>query len=185
MIPQRNVLLVTGAEDEAGMVKMAEIAEEELKGNRPLTGVTFRLRGTTWEPYQPAPGHAAYEKLKTLYLETVCGEYDQQRQLLERLYAEDENAPFIASVITHQNTKTGEHKSVTVWGDGVDGLWPRTDGVVFMAEWLKRDVAKEVGWEQVMTSLSDLVEPTGYYPPRIRVRRFPSRERLAALGLGE
>ncbi|MGA2257188.1 MAG: hypothetical protein ABSG53_21245 [Thermoguttaceae bacterium] len=37
-------------------------------------------------------------------------------------------------------------------------------------------------WEKVVDVAGDLMEPLDIYPPRFRVRGFPSDEQLAAMG---
>ena len=39
-----------------------------------------------------------------------------------------------------------------------------------------------VEWEKVVEVVGDLMEAVDIYPPRFRVRAFPSEEQLAAMG---
>ena len=72
MAPQPKVLLVAASEDEPSLVKMAEIAANELKGNRPLTGIAARLHGDTWETHVPQLGCVAWQQFRGLYRIRAC-----------------------------------------------------------------------------------------------------------------
>jgi hypothetical protein len=39
-------------------------------------------------------------------------------------------------------------------------------------------------WDRVRAVVGDLMQPTDYWPPRFRVREFPTAEQLQAMGAG-
>jgi len=39
-----------------------------------------------------------------------------------------------------------------------------------------------VEWQRVLEVVGDMMEPVDIYPPRFRVRGFPSEKQLAAMG---
>lgn len=184
MIPQRNVLLVTGSQDESGLLKMAEIANLELQGTRPMTGIAVRLEGNRWKSYTPKLGDLAYRELHCLWIATVVRDYAQQKQLLDKLHEKQGKDIFVASFIAKQNDDTGEVRSFCMWRENVDSLLPVTDRVAFCSDALPDPSMESMPkWDQVLAIAGELTERTELYPERYRVRQFPSREQLRALGV--
>jgi hypothetical protein len=44
-------------------------------------------------------------------------------------------------------------------------------------------LAPRVAWDTAMREFGDLMEPTDHWPPRYRVKNFPSVERIRALDI--
>ena len=65
------------------------------------------------------------------------------------------------------------------WTETTNTLLPKTDVVVFLR------IGGEpvmVEWENVVDAAGDLMEAVDIYPPRFRVREFPTEKQLAAMG---
>ena len=69
--------------------------------------------------------------------------------------------------------------SYAVWTESVESLLPQTDLVVFGG---MEGEPTMVPWSRVLEEVGHLLEPLDIYPPRYRVREFPSAEQLAAMG---
>ncbi len=72
MVPNRNSLIITGADDAEGLLAMARLTEEALKQPRPMTGYAFRL-DNGWVPFLPPAGHPEYISLHRLFVQTLAG----------------------------------------------------------------------------------------------------------------
>jgi hypothetical protein len=69
--------------------------------------------------------------------------------------------------------------SYAVWSNGVDTYLPRAQKVVFLDEGKECAI---VTWEQVERVVGHLLEPVeDLYPPRWRVREFPTSQQLEQL----
>jgi hypothetical protein len=185
MVPHRDLLLVTGTDDEVGLAKMAEIAAIEMNGNRVVSAIPVRLHGTTWQPFIPSPDHPAGSSLRRLRLEMLARDYEQQKQVLEELHEKQDKAVFVASCMCMQEPG-GQELLFSVWSEGIDTLLPRTDHVALYAEWLPKGAARRMPtWAEAEAVAGELMAPAGLYPERYLVRGFPSREQLVKLGVLE
>jgi hypothetical protein len=89
---------------------------------------------------------------------------------------------FVASLSAVQK-KSGDLVSYCVWGRGVDSLLPVAHKVILISK-PGEDPAAIVDWDRVREVVGALMEQTDDYPPRFRVREFPSDGALAAIGKG-
>src|SRR5262249_25622279 len=81
-VPSRDVLVLTGSEDEAGLRFLADLVEEHMEQPRPLSGVPVRLDGETWLPYVPEQGSALHERFRLLDIKTAGRDYTEQAEVL-------------------------------------------------------------------------------------------------------
>ena len=110
--------------------------------------------------------------------------YGSQRELLCRLHEVRSKDVFVAAYTAVQHSDSRRISSYCVWTDGVDSLLPRADDVFFT--WGDEPDSEEgehlkVRWAIVERTCGDLMEATGDYPPRYRVRAFPDLSRLQAM----
>jgi hypothetical protein len=104
-------------------------------------------------------------------------------QEVEPLNDRDGIDVFVASFSAVQK-EDGKLVSYSVWGRGVDALLPVTQKVILISKPGEAPVA--IGdWDRVREVVSGFMEETDYYPPRFRVREFPSDDFLAVIGTGE
>ena len=69
--------------------------------------------------------------------------------------------------------------SYATWTETTNSLLPKTDVLVLGR--IDGSIAM-VEWQKVVDVVGDLMEPLDIYPPRYRVREFPSEKQLAAMG---
>src|SRR5262249_6095587 len=69
--PNRDTVLLTGSDDEAGLTRLAELAEEAFAQPRAVSGVALRLETDGWVPFLPQPGHPAFSRLQELHLQSL------------------------------------------------------------------------------------------------------------------
>ena len=88
-----------------------------------------------------------------------------------------------ASYSGMQHKDTGRIQSYSVWSKGVDSLLPKTDIVHFFVPsgQDKGELAASAPWERVREVLGDHMHDAALYPPRFRVREFPSPHELTTL----
>jgi hypothetical protein len=186
--PNRVMVLVSGADDERGLVALAELAEKAQEVDRIVSGTPIRLTGNTWAAWLPPAGHPAHASLKRLGMSTLAGEYADQTQLLNAIHQKTDQDIFVANH-TLMGRKDGEWFSWTSWTSGV------TDILMPWAQWVCLGQYQEppqktrvLGWakfERAREAAGELFEPTDHYPPRYRVRSFPTDEQLLAMELGD
>jgi uncharacterized protein YtpQ (UPF0354 family) len=180
-VPNRNVLVLTGSEDEAGLRFMADLVEEQMEKPRPLSGVPVRLDGQTWLPFMPDSGSSLYNRYRRLQVKSTAADYLDQAEVLDRLHKKTGEGVYPSSYEAVE--VGGEVRSHCFWIEGAETLLPRTDEVVFLQPKAKNDnkVVAMVAWDKMTTIVGELLEECELYPKRYRVRCFPDTEQLAKL----
>lgn len=187
LVPNRDTLLLTGSDDEAGLSHVVELATEAFEQSRPISGLAVRLVGESWEPFVPDNQHPAYEAFRLLTVRSLGGDYSDQKSLLEAMNEQAGEGVSVADYSAMRAREIGEVFSYCVWSEGVDALLPRTDVVVFFRLGEGKAGGKMLGsgsWKVVEEVVGDLLTPLGIYPERYRTRGFPTAEQLAALAPG-
>jgi hypothetical protein len=186
-VPNRDVLILTGSEDEAGLGYLCALVEEQMEKPRPLSAVPVRLDGTTWLPFLPDPDSPLYGRFRLLQVRSAMQDHDEQAECLNALHERTGEDVFVAGYKAVR--RDGQVVSWCVWSEGVDTLLPRTDEVFFFRPSEEGEGEGQVvargRWARVREIAGGLMEPCGLYPERFRVRSFPSEEQLAAIGGSE
>jgi hypothetical protein len=181
LVPHRDLLLITGSEDEEGLHQVATKALRAVMAPRALDGRAVRLTSEGWVPFMPERLNKAWADFRQLELFTRARDYAEQTERLEKLYQEKGVDLFVAAYTPYQDER-GRSVSYAVWLKGVDALLPRTEVIFFMDPALGPE-APPVGiarWEEVARAAGQLLEPVeGLYPERYRVKGFPSEAQLA------
>lgn len=184
LVPNRDTLLLTGADDPHGLLTVATVAEDVMKQPRFISGIALRLVGEDWAPFLPPAGHPAHMPFRRLRAHSIGRDYANQGEALKALHQKTGDEVFVASYSIAQKKDTDEVMSYCVWSGDIDSLLPEAD-VVYFVRMKNEEDAEIVGqgsWERVREAFSDLMQPQGLYPERWRVKTFPSAEQLAALG---
>lgn len=180
-VPNRDVLVLTGSDDEAGLAFLLSLVEEHLEKPRPLSAIPVRLDGATWLPFSPDRNSPLFERCRLLYVKSFGQNYAEQGEALKALHERTGEDVFVAS---YQGIRReGQVMSYCVWSEGVDTLLPRTDEVFFFRPTSEGDgeLVGQCRWDRVKEVVGDRMEPCGLYPERYRVRSFPTPEQLAAM----
>ena len=129
VLPNRGTLMVTGTESVGGLKVMADLLEKETDQPRPITSVLFRREDEEWHPWLPPADHPTYASFKLAATRSIGGEYHEQKEVLEKLYAAKGDDVFVASFSAAEHKATGELASYCVWSKGVPSLLPKTDQI--------------------------------------------------------
>jgi hypothetical protein len=184
MIPNRDTLVITGSEDEAGLAHVAALAKEALEHPRAITGLAFILSNETWLPWLPSADHPVHDRFSVLRLQSLGRDYASQKGALDAFHEKAGRNVWVASFSAVRNDQTGKSHSYCVWSRGVDTLLPRADQVYFFAPKGKQkgSIVARATWDRVEQAVGHLMEPQDVYPIRYRVERFPTEEQLAVIG---
>lgn len=183
MVPNRDTLLIAGQDDVEGLQLLATLAEEASQKPRPISTVTLTLVDDEWQTWLPEPTSPAYNRLHDLQLQSIGGEYNDQKELLEQLHAARHEDVFVASFSGMQDSKTGQTASYCVWPRGVATLLPETEEVFFVGgDAESPDLIARASWDRVQQVVGHLLQAQDYYPPRYLVNEFPKDHELAQLG---
>jgi hypothetical protein len=176
VVPNRDVLLVTGSEDAEGLLELARVARQVLEQPRPMSGIPVVLEGSTWKSFIPPRGTTAYGALRDLIECQNSMAYSEQREALTADHQRKGQDVFVPKYTVMLNNETGELWSWTTWVEGVtNALMPMADKVMFAGEGPDGKTLK-LGfgdWETVRAVAGGLLEETQNYPARFRVRSFP------------
>jgi hypothetical protein len=190
LIPGRNRVIITGSNNEAGLLSLMDIAEHSI-GCEPHVVSTTLLRhdGERWSVFYPQAGSAVEERHHRLVIKQDASDYAEQKRLLDKLHeSRNEDIYVDAPLIVTQN---GRDRSIASWGSAVTAaLLPRSDAIYFaeqsidpetgLATGTKRTM--EVAWDRAFPLAGHLMEEVpDLYPPRYFVRSFPDEETLVEL----
>lgn len=175
-IPNRDLLLVTGADDPAGLRALAVEIERGLDAPRPLGGAALILDDGGWRALGPGDGDAAaLAALHTHAEGQRARNYATQKEELDAALGE---RVFVASVLGLE--RDGALETFATWSRDVETLLPEVAWVAIF------DPADDAGpalfpWAQVQRVCGARMERVALRPARWRVRSFPSAEERAAL----
>ncbi|WP_044180632.1 hypothetical protein [Hyalangium minutum] len=179
--PQRDLLLITGAEDEDGLAQAAEIALKAFQAPRSIDGRALRRTPQGWKPFLPAPQSKAWQPMRNLAVYSQGRDYADQTDRLRQQHEQLGVELFVADFVVSEE-ESGQAVSQAVWVKGLDTLLPRVDRIFFMDEALgpKAPPVAVVRWEAVKRDMgAQLVPVEGDYPERYRPQGFPSPEQIA------
>ena len=178
MAPGREMLIVTGSEDAAGLEAMIALAKKAFDQPRTVSGAALRLDGDEWTRWLPEADHPQYEEFHGLWLRSQGQDYAEQKDLLDKVHESRGEDLFVASFSVAQHKETGKRINFCVWADGAVTLLPRTEQIVLGTLGQTPIVA---AWEKVEAVAGELMTPLDMYPERYRVAEFPSVEQIAAI----
>jgi len=183
MMPTRDLLLVSGDNDDAGLMKMAELCQQVVPHGRPVSPHMYHYTDAGIERYQP-PQDATRRQLNHLARLLAKGDYDAQKETLDRIHEEQGVDIFVANYnLFTQNDDATASFSVASWTRGVDTSLPQVDRLALV----RPDADDEIGevrvveWEQALAVLAPLLEREEVYPVRYRTRGFPSDAQVMQL----
>lgn len=181
MVPNRDTLLVTGADDEEGLSTMLALAKPALSHERLISGAALTLIDGAWEPWTPPAGHPLDAAFAELRWQSAGRDYESQKQLFDARFARQGRDVFVASFTGLQDESSGRVQSFCVWSMGVPSLLPRTDLVFFAEPGAdgKSALAARGTWEDVMHVVGHLLQQeVEMYPVRWLTAGFPTDEQL-------
>lgn len=177
MFPNRNTLIITGAEDPAGIIELLELTKLGLLDSRPGNAIALELKPDgQWVPFLPqAP------RVQRHFAEAMVRDYGEQQKLMREDFDRRDLDIFVATYNAMQKPN-GQVSSYTTWSQGVDSLLPRAHEVAFVE--MQGDVPgniTRVSWAAAETVVGHLMTKEIEYPPRWRVNVFPTPEQLAKM----
>jgi hypothetical protein len=181
LLAERRVLLLTGADDETGLLTAAHAAENVAEGGRRVGALPLRLHNDGWKPFLPPANSPSGKKIRLEWMKSQQGDYQQQAEYLAAIG----EGPSAADYHIFQGREDVPPFSFCIWQQGADTLLPRTELVLFAVadeQGGEPMVRAEVRWEKVLELAGDLMDrQQDLFPERWRVRSFPDAIRLAAL----
>lgn len=174
MVPNRDTLFIAGSDDNAALAQMVRIAMAAPTQLRPISGLALRLDGDAWEPWLPGESHPLHQDMKELQLRSIEVAYNAQQELLEENTEDIFVAPFLFA-----RRPDGTTTSVTVWPAVGESMLPKAEVIAFKHHGTGPASTISVTWQGAESVVGNLMEPLDMYPPRYRVRAFPTEEQLA------
>ncbi len=185
VVPNNDVLLVTGSEDEDGLALCLEAYERAQSLPNPLPPLPLIGREGKLEDFLPpvsSPLHLPFKRLKNLYLNSI---YAEQKKVLEETTCKGPDAPFVATFAALEKKEghsTEAISSVTTWSQEIDSLLPEAEQVALVVGQGKdQKVLGFAPWEKVLTVAGERLERTGYFPPRFRTRGALTQSEITQL----
>lgn len=174
MVPHRDRLLVTGSQDDAGLIAIAKLTESLLEDNRFELGIPAVLRGSQWSTFQPTRDRECWRDLHNLAALTRSRQYATQGALLEAIQQKSGDAFHIGPCDLQKNTTSGVVSTYAFWANGVPLLIPKT-------ELLGVGNAAVLPWDAAWQAAPELFEPMNHWPERYRVGKFPNQDQLTRM----
>lgn len=171
MMPCRDVLLVTGDDDEDGLVAMADMAGKIIESEvRLLVPTLLRHENGEWADFHVPPAHPAAIELHQLELRYLVETYEMQKELLEGVESRRDDPADVGELLVFRHRELGRWMSLTVWTEGTI-LLPKADFVAIVTEEGADPVYAT--WDDIVTLTGELLEPVDLSPPRWRVGELP------------
>ena len=192
-LPRKEVLLVAGSEDPAGLCAALEASLELMDAaSQPMNGCPLRLRHFQWDTFTVTDGHPAAPLLARAQRRRLLEEYGQQKRLLDGLHQREGRVIAVAPFGVGPSP-SGHVSSFTHWTrEMVDGWLPEADRVCLTWSSGAGPRSLWLPWALVRRRLDPFLEPLGLFPERHRIRAFPGLELLEDLaawdgwaGMGE
>ena len=181
LAPHRDVLLITGSEDEEGLSLVAQLALKAVLTPRSLDGRALRWTSRGWVPFMPERLNGAWADFRKLQLFTQARDYDEQTRQLEKRDRETGAERFVAAFTPYQDER-GHSLSYAVWQKGLTTVLPRTE-VIFFMDPARGEGARPLAvarWDEVVKASGALLTPVpGLYPERYLTRDYPTEAQLA------
>ncbi|EKU23896.1 DUF1444 domain-containing protein [Xanthomonas graminis] len=184
MLPTRDCLLVVGDRDETAMAGMLELSLEAAAHGRCISSLAFAYDDARRiVPFAlPQPEHRRRQAHLQRMLDAPA--YSLQKELLEKIHAANQADIFVASYrVFEENDGSGRQFSLATWTRDVDTSLPKADRIAFVVPKDEGDADVVVAdWDKAVAVVADLMEQEpDFYPPRFRVRAFPSEAQLRQL----
>jgi len=181
LAPTHDILLVTGDQDDDGLVAISGWGEEALLEPRAHCAVAMRLEDGAWKPWLPPREHPSWAKFRVLALQTMASAYTRQKEVLDALLEANGHDIFVAGLRAFRSQR-GDIFTACAWTAGVEALLPQTDRIDFVRVPPGGDTDTAEIWsttfEVARKVVGSLMEASGDVPERWRVRGFPSPEQL-------
>lgn len=184
MVPNRDMLLVAGSDDDLALEGMVSLAEQAVQEPRPLASTALKLVGDDWVDWMPSRGHQLFDRFRVLELKYLYQEYAQQKEMLDKLYETQGIDRFVASFSAASDNDDENVFSYSVWSQGVETLLPQTERVMFFAATPgeEKQIVASAPWHKVQKLVGHLMSDVDLYPKRFLVTDFPSEVELSQLG---
>ena len=181
MVPQDDLLLVAGLNDEEAQLRMAEYVQE-LKIGLPERVSFIPLardeQDNSWSQLLAERRFDSLGLLREFRLTELVRDYHDQGQALEKLSGSVGVAPYELEPVR----KAWPVEAVTRLEEGTEALLPQAEAVLLVPSSGERQ--KIVDFRQLGTAVQGVFEPQGLIPERYLVRIFPTetqRQRLTDL----
>jgi hypothetical protein len=185
VIPNRVSLFVCGADDEGGLLRLAEVTEAARQTDRFVCTVLHKLEGSHWIPWLPPTNSPAFAPWHRLAMLSIATDYSEQTEALNAVTEQRKWDVFVGK-FEILRLPSGELRSWTTWADGVtDALMPETDLIAFAGVDREGEIRK-LGWgqiSQVKAVAGELMEKTDDWPTRYHLTGFPSEDQIQKMGL--
>jgi len=180
-LPTAGHVVVAGANDPRALEAAGERVDEHLRGEHPFTGRGWRLKGATFEPWEPP----ADSLLATLHLEATAQDANDQKKALDAKFAADGTDLFVGTTLFTDDDAGGKH-TYAVWTKDADTLMPRAEYIVFVdLDQPEADRVVAAGlWSDIAPKVAAKMKPdSNYWPLRYRLTSFPDKKVIKAIGL--
>ena len=173
-LPTRSSCAVVSVDDAEAIAAAAEMALTQIGTANPVSLTPIVGFTDDWRVLELEPGHPGYEAWCRLVAYDRAAGYEGQQTLLNAALGDD---VYVAKHVLVEDAE-GSLSSYCTWSRGVETLLPITDRVALYEEGTEPFL---VPWAAAVEVCGNLMEPTGHYPERVRVREFPSPTELSIL----
>lgn len=185
-IPTREIVLVTGSNNEQGLQLVAELTGQYMQKSRGISGRALCLKDHQWQSFVPPLDHPAGPAFHELILMSDGDIANSQKELLDKIHVKEQQDIFVASYMAVRDESSGAALSFCTWSQDVLSLLPRTERVMLVKGQGNVDDMKPIGmvkFDELLDICGDRIKPQGMYPERYRVDGFPSEDQISRMEL--
>ncbi len=185
MAPTPDTVLVTGSKDVEGISLLTSLGGNLVKDRYGVFALPMVLRNGVWESFEVPESDPVFNTVNSFRLSVYNLTYcDQERFLVQKRV--DRQGMFACPFLTERDKWNGYQFSKTNIVDGRINSFPECDIVEFYRFNTEgtRDCVARAPFTTVVEQLGNsLSEDRTFLPVRWRLKDFPKRSELAALGM--
>ena len=182
-LPNRDLLLVTGSENQDGIRGMLKHAEEIAQTkSRPMNPAPLILKDNEVADLSVRENSPIFNDVERAKKISALIYYQQQTGNLTKLYEQKGKDLFVSEYTLNQR-EMGGYESYCAWSKTVPSLLPKTDLIAFFDP-TKPESQRSLGlakWDKVLRIAGDLLLDTQTFFARFYVSKFSTEEQLAAV----
>ncbi len=184
-VPNRDTLLVTGTDDDNGLLRIVDLVNSEIRRPRSMSPMLFVWRDGDWSVFVPSPKSRAVMPILRQQKFAVVAAYEIQAERLRPMLAKAGAQVTLPFIRVYEKDEPPTVITATAWVKGEAALLPQTDEVLFADQSRPKGdtIHGRVQWKLVLEAVGGLMDAQDCYPPRFLVRDFPSDQQLNEMGL--
>ncbi len=183
IVPHVNQVVITGSEDIVGLKLLLKITKDLVNGPNGVMTLPMILANNNWYPFSLAGDHELFDEFDGLRLSVMSAMYAEQKKFLEKIHIK-KGLQFSVAEYLGRRVDECVFSQAIVNEHELPILLPLADTFEFrrMEENSPLKRVATAGLDKCVKAIANLLVPTGMYPERCRIEKFPDKKQLREIG---